>query len=525
MRKKGNRQKSSRLISSLALAVVAVTTTISVAAQTVAPHPAIVVNIIINGLDEECLALLHDHFPAGGFRRLTDEGVYFRSVDFGAPLDNAAATALIMTGADPSVNGVPAAVVYNVEAGKRQSVFFDQNFIGNFTNETYSPRRLAVSTLADEVKVNGGVTSYVHAIAASPEQAIALAGHAANSAFWINDTSGKWATSTYYKDVPQVVQTANYHYPLSSRIDTVAWRPVQSASKYPSLSRRLSLYPFNYTFSSRDNGCYRRFKASAKANSEIATAAANYIRNLNLGRHESTDMLNIVFNLQPYPYAKEPTARFETLDAYFRLDRDLSAIFSAITSTVGMKNAAVVVAGTPLKPAAIKDDPSYRIPTGTFSSRRAVSLLNMYLMAKYGNSQWVSAYFDCQFFLNRKAIDDARLDISAFRADAASFLAKMSGIVSATPVDRLSATRFVNAPEMGDIIVEVNPGWEIDEEDGSQPQVVRAEATHSVAMILAPELKPAVINNSIDAHLLAPTVARLLHIRSPNAAKAQPFIF
>lgn len=515
MRKKGCRQKSSRLISSLALAAVAITTTISVAAQSAMPHPALVVNIIINGLDEECLALLHDHFPPGGFRRLTDEGVYFRSVDFGAPLDDTAASAVIMTGAAPNVNGIPSTITYNVEKNARQSVLLDSKYIGNFTDETFSPQALAVSTLSDELKAYGGATSCVHSIAASAEQAIVMAGHAANSAFWINDTSGKWATSTFFRDVPQVVKTANYYSPLSARIDTIVWRPLLAPTKYPSLPRRLVLYPFSHVFPSRDNAAFRRFKASPKANSEIAVAAANYVRNLNLGRHESADMLNVAFTLQPFPYAKSFSARFETLDAYFRLDRDLCALFTAISSTVGMKNTAVVVAGTPRRIPASDDDASLNIPSGTFSSRRAVSLLNMYLMAKYGNFQWVNAYFDRQFFLNRKAIDDARIDITSFRADAAAFLSKMSGIIAASPLDNSDA----------DIRVEVTPGWKIDEENGAPATTARAQASCSAAMLLFPELKATTITSTIDASLLAPTVARLLHIRSPNAATASPFLF
>ena len=39
-------------------------------------------------------------------------------------------------------------------------------------------------------------------------------------------------------------------------------------------------------------------------------------------------------------------------------------------------------------------DPRFNIPTGEFSSKKAVSLLNMYLMALYGNGSWVNGYFN-----------------------------------------------------------------------------------------------------------------------------------
>ena len=501
------------------------TSSFTAVGQSATGTPNLIVNIIINGLDEECISLLHDHLSAGGLRRLTDDGIYFRNVDFRTLLDPTAATAMIMTGTTPSVNGVSATIVYNIDKGRSQSVFLDPNYIGNFSDETFSPRQVLVSTLSDEVKASCGTGSAVHALAASPEQALALAGHAANSAFWINDKSGKWATTTYYKDVPQVVQTANYSSPLSSRIDTMTWRPAWQVLKYPSISRQTAYYPFSHTFQRTSSDGYRKFKASPLANTEITTAAVNYIRYLNLGRHDAPDMLNVALSVQPVTYAKDPTARFETLDAYVRLDADLNRLFTAINTNVGLKNTAIIVTGTPMRRAAVKDNPALNIPSGTFSTRRASSLLNMYLMAKYGNSQWVSAYHDRQLFLNRKAIENANLDLATFRADAASFIAKMSGVVSATPIDELKNRSAFHSSAAGDILIEVNPGWEIDEENGSTPTVVRAEATCSVAFLLLPYRKPVVISDKIDADMLAPTVARLLHIRSPNAASQQPLLF
>jgi len=39
-------------------------------------------------------------------------------------------------------------------------------------------------------------------IAPDAESAILSAGHAANGAFWMDNTNGKWATTTYYKGIP-----------------------------------------------------------------------------------------------------------------------------------------------------------------------------------------------------------------------------------------------------------------------------------------------------------------------------------
>ena len=52
--------------------------------------------------------------------------------------------------------------------------------------------------------------------------------------------------------------------------------------------------------------------------------------------------------------------------------------------------------------------------------------------------------------------------------------------------------------------------------------LVLALFTCAPAFIIAPGVKPQKITSPIDAALLAPTVARILRIRSPNGARMMP---
>lgn len=83
---------------------------------------------------------------------------------------------------------------------------------------------MRVSTLADELKIGSSGDSRAYSIAASPEMAIICAGHASNSATWLNDKDGRWATSTFYRDLPALVANRNYKMPLSARLDTISWQ-------------------------------------------------------------------------------------------------------------------------------------------------------------------------------------------------------------------------------------------------------------------------------------------------------------
>ena len=165
--------------------------------------PKLVLGIVVDQLRSDYIELLQSHFTQRGFNRLMRDGAYFENVDFRcANLDIASGTAFIMSGAYPSANGVPQAMVFDAAKRIATPVLTDAKYIGNFTTETYSPLALKVSTIADEVRINNDGLGFVYAIAPDAQQAILLAGHAANSCFWIDDVTGKWSTTTFYKEVP-----------------------------------------------------------------------------------------------------------------------------------------------------------------------------------------------------------------------------------------------------------------------------------------------------------------------------------
>lgn len=359
-----------------------------------------------------------------------------------------------------------------------------------------------------------------------------MAGHAGNSAFWINDHTGKWATTTYYKDLPASPQEANRRLPLERRLDTLQWVPSIPVEQFPDLPAHKKLYPFRNIFQRGDANRFRAYKNSPAVNADVAAMAADYIRMLRLGSREATDMLSLGMTVQPYIYGREPDSRLELMDSYLRLDRDLAAIFAAIDREgPGMDRTVVFVAGTPLTRRQRRDDEKWAVPYGEFSSRKAVSLLNMYLMAVHGNGEWVSGYHNGQVYLNHKLIKERGKDLEEMRREAASFLTRMAGVSQAWTVDDVIDRRATDNPDAtrrntamasaGDIFLAIAPGWqEIDDDsDVEAPQtVVRAGMATAPAFILAPSVAPKEVTAPVDARVLAPTVAGILRIRAPNGA-------
>ncbi len=465
------------------------------------------------------------------------DGAYLRNVDFKVEnLDPASATAMLFTGAYPYQTGVSSAMVFNPATGKLQPSLSDPKTLGNFTNDSFSAENLRLSTLSDQIQIAGNGLAAIYSFAADPQQSIIMSGHAGTSACWINNTTGNWATTTYFKPLPNAVSARNYSTPLASRVDTMQWKPSINLKEYPGLPPQKKLYPFRYTFPRSDKEVYNRFSASPLGNQEVTDMAIECLKQLNIGGNiNATDVLNVAYTVAPYKYSTDGDTRVETMDAYLRLDSQIGRLLEAVDKYVGAANAVVWLSSTGYYDDAVVEDKKYRIPGGDFSMKRAKSLLNSYLSALHGNADYVTAFRDNQLYLDHKVLEEKQLDVSKIVADARSFLTKMSGVADAfTMYDILSPTtpeeeslRLGLDPKTGgDIIIDYAPGWTVvnDLEYPTVSKAVRHTSVMSPAFIMAPGVSAAKISTPVEAVSIAPTIANLLRIRGPNGARAKPIL-
>lgn len=503
-----------------------------------APQVRLMLGIVVDGLDSEYLEILRDRFGEGGFRMLETRGASILQADYGTSLDATAATATLVTGAHPALSGVGSDTHYDRDRMLESHVFADAEAMGNFTSEGYSPRNLRVSTISDETRIASGGLNVVYAIAPTAGQAIPLAGHNGNSALWLDKNTGNWASSTFYRDMPTHVATRNRMAPLSTRLDTMIWGPALDSDAYPQIPDHLRRYGFRYVFPHSRTERFDMFAASPLLNREISAIATELMRNVHIGTHDDgIDVLNIAYILTPYTYGRADN-RMELMDAYIRLDRNLEQLFATIDRTVGLDSTLIYLAGTPPRPLTPRDDERWGIPYGEVSSRRAVSLLNMYLIALHGNGDYVSAFRNGHLYLNHRLLKERGLDASAIRREAAEFLFRMSGIESAYTSDAIAAGLAGERPEAlrrntvpatdGDIAVTVAPGYRLVDDftstvpDNGPTLVRRAAATTAPVFIMAPDVAVQTIGEPVDIRAIAPTVARILRIRSPNGAVVPP---
>lgn len=501
-------------------------------------RPRLVVGIVVDQLRTDYMEYLQNLFGEKGFRRLMRQGVYLKDVDFKAsPLDAVSATAMIYTGTYPNANGVTGAVVRSSTERTLTPSLYDKSVMGNFSSDQYSPSALRVSTISDEIEVDGAGVGAIYAITTDPGQAVIMAGHAGDGAFWLSPENGKWATSSYYKDVPSVMTARNYSQSVSSKLDTMQWRPSLPLEKYPGLPAQKKYYPFRHTFPTSEKDVYRKFAGSALSNREITDVAIDYIEKLKLGnRGETIDMLSLTYTAAPFKYAKDGDYRVELEDTYVRLDSQLARLLEAIDKNVGADNVFLFLTGTGYYDDAAPYDAKYRIPGGEFSVKRAVSLLNSFLAAKFGNGNYVDTYYDGQIYLDRKSITSAGLDLDEVAALSRDFLGRMLGVSQVrTTSDILEgksetdrSLRLIYDPvHGGDLYMLFSPGWTVTD-DLRYPQVsknVRNGIFTTPAFFFGGDLPAVTIGEAVDAIRIAPTVTQRLRIRSPNGSQGRPLTF
>lgn len=513
------------------LAVLLATAVVSVGV--VARQPRLVLGIVVDGLRQEILDELRDRFGPDGFNRLLDNGLVIENADYGTPLDVAASTAVVYTGAAPSVNGIASSSTYDPVSKRHTHVLHDDKVLGNYTSQTLSPAGVGVSTLGDEVAIASAGVGYVYSIAPDASRALIMGGHAGSGAVWLDPATGNWASSTYYGDLPTPAANANRLAPLSARLDTMQWVPGQKTAAGASLPDHLTRYPFRHTFGRGMADRYVRYSNSPLINTDIATLAQQYVGALDLGRHDATDMLNVGFTLAPYRYTRTAENRYELYDAYIKLDRDLARLLNAVDNATGAGNNVVFLASAPAASTRRRDDERWRVPGGEFSSRKAASLLNLYLIALHGNGDWVTGFDRGAFYLNNKLAEDRDVNRTGLAREAAEFLVRMSGVSQAVTVDDVllkddARARNTVVSQAGDVLVTLTPGWSMVDDLNAPGHKADANDVNILTpatapfMLMAPGVGAQRLAAPVDARVLAPTVAGTIRIRAPNAAATPP---
>ncbi|MDR1372608.1 MAG: alkaline phosphatase family protein [Dysgonamonadaceae bacterium] len=515
------------ILSSVLLTVFAVS---GLCAQTSTP-PKLVISIVVDQLRDDYLQYFSPTFGERGFKRLMNEGLVYHHVDFGFPnITQATAVATLYTGAYPYYHGITADKRYNFETLKEESIIADEHYLGNFTSDRFSPVAMLASTVGDELKIASEGNSDVFTIAPDADEAILAAGHYADAAFWLDDYNGKWATTTFYKNVPWYIDRHNSNLKNANTDDKI-WTP--ALASYNGFPYTKSSAPFRHTIKKNDGYQYLKIKQSPFINTEITNLAATFFEYADFGKRSYPDFLAITYYAGNYRFGIQSSefSSWEIQDTYCRLDKEIERLLDLADKKAGLKNVLVILASTGYYDSHVTMPDGFK-PAGLFYPDRCNALLNVYLMALYGQGNWVKSYYNEQIYLNRALIEDKGVDLDEILWKSASFLSRFSGVQEVTTagqwfIDDIGRSahfrRGMHRKNSGDLFIELQPGWIVEyekAEKSSESTDYRRETTiMSPLFFFGNGIKHSNIHRKIKATEIAPSVSRILRIKQPDACK------
>lgn len=192
-------------------------------------RPKLVVGIVVDQMRWDYLYRYYDKYSEGGFKRMLQDGYSCGNTLINyLPSYTAVGHTTIFTGSVPSIDGIAGNDWRDVATGK--PVYCTDDSSVSTVGATgdagkMSPRNLWVTTITDELRLATNFKSKVIGVSLKDRAAILPAGHNPTGAFWLDDESGNFITSTYYMSkLPTWVNNFNKEDNIGKLIKN-GWRP------------------------------------------------------------------------------------------------------------------------------------------------------------------------------------------------------------------------------------------------------------------------------------------------------------
>lgn len=494
--------------------------------------PRVVVNILVDQLRSDYMNAFMPLYGQEGFVRLLKEGRVYPQAEYPhCRPDLASAAATGATGTTPYNHGIIGRQWLNRETLRPVGCVDASDYRGVLTADASAPVYLGVTTVGDELKVATEGKAIVYGLAPDREAAILTVGHAADGAFWLDDRTGQWCSTSYYGiALPAWVSVLNGN-SLSERLRDFIWKPsnelVGNFSYFLSGGMRT---PFAHRF--KGDGRFAAYKTSGAVNDEVAAAVCRCVSGTILGADDVTDYLAVTLYAGNFNHRPAADAPIEQQDIYVRLDNALAEIINAVEAKTGKGRALFVLTSTGYSDEESGDLSKYRIPTGTFDVNRAAALLNMYFVAVYGQGQYVEAVYGTQVYLNHKLIEQKQLGLTEMLERAQDFLLQLSGVKDVYTSTRLMQGAWTpgisrirgayNPRYSGDVMIEPAPGWHCVSTTPRADRLVRESYIPFPVIFFGQNIVAEEVNTPVSVDCIAPTVARAIRIRAPNACTTAP---
>lgn len=499
------------------------------------PKPRLVLFLLVDELNSEQLSIVRQKCGAQGFNRILSGGSSFLNAAYlsGAPFQGRN-SATLFTGSNPSTHGIISRNWINRFDNKQIDALYGSYSSSSVDSVGKAPSNslMLSSGVADEIhRIHNGKSKVV-SVGRHPEVlAYSVSAHN-DSFFWLDMKSGRMISNNELvaKENQPWVREFNDKRLADLYLDRY-WAPLMDISEYHEWiyfrDAALTSRSFYYQMKdSRNIYPYQRVAGSPYGNSMIRDFAASVIVNEKLGKDDIPDMLTVEFSTVPSVNSKSLPLDAESEDMLLRLDNEIESLLKLVDEQVGLHNTLVVFSAIKSPSNIVSSVNKYNKPRGVFNVNKASSLLNLYLMAMYGQGKWVLNHKSGEIYLNNELITKSKIDRSIILQQACDFLLQVEGVANAiSAADLTKSNSFwlsnksmihnYHLKRSGDIIFSLEPGW-AEELPGGKVIYHSWGQEYVPLAFYGWRIARQNINQIIDMTDVAPTVCTFLEVSLPN---------
>ena len=511
--------------------------------------PKLVVGLVIDQMRWDYLYRYQSKYTDGGFKRLLNTGFSLNNVMIPyIPTVTALGHTSVYTGSVPSIHGIAGNDWTDKSTGKNVYCTTDTSVQAVGTSNAkigqHSPRNLWSTTITDKLGIATNFRSKVVGVSLKDRASILPAGHNPTGAFWFDDSSGDFITSSYYmNDLPTWVKDFNAkNLPKSlvangwdtllpieqyteSTSDNNKWEGLLGSAKTPT---------FPYSNLAADYEVKKdNIRSTPFGNTLTLKFAEAAIDGYHMGRNADTDFLAINIASTDYAGHKFGPNSIEVEDVYLRLDRDLAAFFKILDAKVGKGKYLVFLTADHGAAHSEGYMEANKMATGFFGEEFEKTL-NTKLKEKFGEDKMIWGIDNYQVYLNQNLIKEKNLDTDKIKDEVLKILKADPTVLYAVDLDEVAEasipepikTRIINGynwQRSGDI--------QVISHDGMLPPYSKTGTTHSVwnsydshipLIFMGTGIKNGQNNKPHFMTDIAPTLAQILKIENPSGNIGNP---
>lgn len=510
-------------------------------------RPKLVVGLVVDQMRWDYLYRYMPRYGEGGFKRLLNEGFSCENTRIPyVPSVTAIGHSSIYTGSVPSITGI--AGNNFVKDGQKVYCTDDATVKGVGSDSKagmMSPRNMWTTTIGDELRLATNGRAKVVGVALKDRASILPAGHTPNGAYWFDDETGRFITSTYYTDkLPKWVEDFNRK-GLPKKYLSEAWNTLYPADSYTQSTADAT----NYESGIKDGvsatlpldlpGLFKKYGYNIIRNTPFGNSltfdmAKAAIEGEALGDDDDTDLLAVSCSSTDYIGHQVGTNAVETEDTYLRLDQQIAGFLEYLDQKVGKGNYLLFLSADhgAMNNAQFLAD--HNIPAGNLEADEACDRLNQALGKAYPEAAgMVAEVMNYQVFFDKKAIEEKHLDFQKIKDITVKALKEMPEVLYACDEEKVTDAvipqevkeRIINGynrERSGSVQIVLKPDFFMHGMKGTDHGAWNPYDTHIPLVFMGWGIEHGATTRECRMTDIAPTIAAMLHIQAPNGCVGQP---